>query len=115
VETRNLGEALQFEIETRDQDNALFDPAILQVTIVKPDGTEDKLELYGLDPRDNRLSRVSIGLYRAYYPADAGGIWTCRARWKTVINGEDLWIHSKPELDEGSILVVATGAKYVDG
>jgi len=114
METRSLGSALQFEIETTDQDGALFDPSALQVTIMKPDGSEDVLEMYGLALHDNRLSRTTRGLYRAYYPSDAPGIWTCRARWKTTINGEDLWIESNPTTDDGSILVVDTGSKYVD-
>jgi hypothetical protein len=85
---RTINNTFAYKFTIRDENKALHDPAILQVSFKKGDATEDVLTLGGVAPRDSQLTKISTGVYRVDYKLDVLGEWRINERWT-----DDGWIH----------------------
>ena len=85
---RTINSTFAYKFTIRDENKALHDPSILQVSFRKGDGTEDVLTLGGVAPRDSQLTKLSPGIYRVDYKLDVLGEWRVNERWT-----DDNWIH----------------------
>jgi hypothetical protein len=85
----NLGEPISFSFNCTNQLGALFDPDVVQVSLVKDHSLEDpSTSLYedtltygGSDPRDSQLTKLAVGSYAVVYTTDRVGRWSCLPRW----------------------------------
>lgn len=81
----NLGNPIEGTITCRDQNDALFDPDVVQVSFVKdlPTGaTEETLTYGGTSEYDSQLTRTSVGVYAFWFTADVAGSWSVMPRWQ---------------------------------
>lgn len=75
------GNPIAYSFQCRNQAGALFDPDTVEVSIVKGDGSEELLTYGGTNPRDDLLTRASIGAYAFWITADVVGQWSILTRW----------------------------------
>lgn len=59
----------------------LYNPQVVQVSLIKGDGTEDTLTWGGTDPRDSQLLNISPGVFEYWYRFDVPGDWRVNERW----------------------------------
>lgn len=78
----NVGDTAVYDIPCRDQDNKLFDPDVVEVSIVHGDEREELVTYGGTEPHDNWLSKVSTGNYRLIVTIQAPGALSILPRWK---------------------------------
>ena len=103
-----INSVFAYKFTIRDELGALHDPAIVQVSFLKGDNTEDVLTLGGLAARDSCLTKLSAGTYRVDYTLNVLGDWRINERWT-----DDGWVHpikGKPM----NITVVVDPQNWVD-
>jgi hypothetical protein len=105
---RTINSTFAYRFTIRDENNALHDPATLQVSFKKGDATEDVLTLGGVQPRDSQLTKLSTGVYRVDYKLDVLGDWLINERWT-----DDGWGHPIKGRDM-PITVIADPHAWVD-
>lgn len=76
-----IGDMAEGIIECRDQNNALFSPPIVQLSVLRGDDTEDVLTLGGVSPNDSRLVALETGRYAFSYILNVAGGWEFQAKW----------------------------------
>lgn len=77
-----------YQFTLRNELGAIYTPGILQVSFLKPDGSEDVLTLNGSDALDSCLTALSTGVFRVDYVVDQIGEWRINERWT-----DDNWLH----------------------
>lgn len=108
------GSAVRYQLTcTHDVDGVatLFDPDTVEVSFVNPIGAEDVLTYGGVDDRDNQISKVSTGVYSAFYVPLIAGAWSVRARWEHTSGGVAVPCKSQ----EYQFTAVMDGHNYTDG
>jgi hypothetical protein len=87
---RIVGDTLSYTFTIRDELGQLHEPAIVQVSFLKGDGSEDVLTLGGIDPLDSCLIKLpETATYRVDYSLDVIGDWEINERWT-----DDGWTHT---------------------
>jgi hypothetical protein len=76
-----VGDMAEGVIECRDQNDALFSPPIVQLSVLRGDYSEDVLTFGGTAPNDSRLIALSVGRYAFSYILTMPGNWEFQARW----------------------------------
>lgn len=76
-----LGEPIIRSFRCRDQNKTLFDPPLVEVSLLKGNGIEAVLRYGGGNATDAQLTRTSTGVYRFWYQSDVIGQWRVVARW----------------------------------
>lgn len=77
-----VGNPIVCTIQCRNQAGVLFDPDVLQVSIIKGDGSEDSLQYGGTNPSDSFLTRTGVGLYLLWFQTTVPGDWSVLPRWQ---------------------------------
>lgn len=85
---RLLNSTFAYQFTIRNEQKALHTPATVQVSFLKPDGSEDVLTLGGATPLDACLTLVSEGVFRVDYVLNVIGEWRVNERWT-----DDNWLH----------------------
>lgn len=78
----NIGDTDVYDIKCYNETDELFDPDVVEVSIVGLANAEELVTYNGTEPHDNWLSRVSLGVYRLIVTRSKDGCVSILPRWK---------------------------------
>lgn len=108
-----IGAALTFRLTCKHNEggiSVLFDPTVVQFSVIKPSGAEDALTYGGSETNDANVTRVSTGIYDVFYNTDAVGEWRVRAAWSHTSGGVTMDSKSR----QFAVQVEADAHSFVD-
>lgn len=109
---RIVGGTIRGSITTRDGNDQLYNPAVLQLSFNKGPLIEDVLTYGGGAPRDSQITQISLGKFAFWYQLDVVETWRARARWTdTAIDGRPVEVKQQQEI---VILVRDDAHAYAD-
>jgi len=78
----NVGDTFVYDLKCYDQDNKLFDPDVVEVSIVYGSGAEELITYGGTETRDNWISKTATGVYALVIASSSGEPSSILPRWK---------------------------------
>ena len=85
-----VGDMVEGIIECRDQNNALFAPPLVQLSVMRGDATEDVLTFGGTSENDSRLVALTTGRFAFSYILTGPGGWEFQAKWSDATGSDTI-------------------------
>ena len=78
----NVGDTFVYNLKCYDQDNKLFDPDVVEASIVYGNGSEELVTYGGTETRDNWIAKTSTGVYSLFIGTASAEPFSILPRWK---------------------------------